>query len=82
MPIANCQLLTQGLDIVLVEGTLDVFDHQTRLADLRVADHADLDHHAVVRRAAVVGIVGLHIVEGNAIVGWDGASGRNDGLIT
>lgn len=36
-------LLTQCLDVVLVPAALDVFDHQTCLANLRVADHAHLD---------------------------------------
>lgn len=36
---------TQRLYVVLVPATFDVFHHETRLADLRVAHHADLDDH-------------------------------------
>lgn len=38
---------TQRLDVVLIPATLDVFDHQARLADLCIAHHADLDNHMV-----------------------------------
>lgn len=37
---------TKGLNIVLVEATLYVFNHQTCLANLRVPDHADFDDDA------------------------------------
>ena len=40
----------QRLDVVLVEGALDELDHQARLADLRVANHADLDHNFLPAR--------------------------------
>jgi len=35
---------TESLDVVFVEVALDVLNHQTRLADLTVANHADLDN--------------------------------------
>ena len=37
---------TQRLDVILVEASLDILDHETGLADLRVTDHADLDDDA------------------------------------
>ena len=37
---------TQRLDVILVEAALDVLDHQTRLANLGVTDHADFDDDA------------------------------------
>lgn len=40
--------LTECLDVVLVPAALDVLDHQAGLADLGIADHADLDDHAGV----------------------------------
>jgi hypothetical protein len=39
---------TQRLDIVFVEASLDVFDHETRLAYLRVSNHPDFDHHTEI----------------------------------
>jgi hypothetical protein len=39
---------TQRLDVVLVPAALDVFHHQTGLADLRISNHADLDNHTRV----------------------------------
>lgn len=36
-------MLTQRLNVVLVPAALDVLDHQARLADLGITDHADLD---------------------------------------
>lgn len=44
---------TQRLDVVLVPASLHVFDHERRLADLGIANHADLDHHV----APAVGLV-------------------------
>lgn len=38
--------LTQCLNVVLIEAALHVFDHETRLAYLRIADHADFDDNA------------------------------------
>jgi hypothetical protein len=35
---------TKCLYIIFIKGSLDVFDHETRLANGRVANHADLDH--------------------------------------
>jgi hypothetical protein len=35
--------LTQRLNVVFVPAALDIFDHQTGLSNLRVADHANLD---------------------------------------
>lgn len=43
----------QRLDVVLVPAALDVLDHERRLANLRIAHHADLDHDVV----AAVGLV-------------------------
>lgn len=37
----------QSLDVVLVPTTFDVFDHQACLANLRITDHADLDHDMI-----------------------------------
>jgi hypothetical protein len=39
---------TQRLDVVLVPAAFNIFYHQTGLADLRIADHADLDNHTRV----------------------------------
>ena len=36
----------ERLDVVLVPRPLDILDHERRLADLRVAHHADLDDDA------------------------------------
>jgi hypothetical protein len=36
------QVSTKGLNVVFVPAALDVFDHQTCLADLRIPDHANL----------------------------------------
>lgn len=41
-------MLTQCLNVILVPAALDVFHHQTRFADLGIADHADLDDDARV----------------------------------
>lgn len=38
-------MLTQGLYVVLVPAALHILDHQAGLADLRIADHAHLDHY-------------------------------------
>ena len=38
---------TQRLNVILVKTSLDVFDHQTRLPDLRVSYHADLYNDTV-----------------------------------
>ena len=46
--------LTECLYIVLIKRTLHIFNHQTRLSDLGVTDHSNLDHHAVVRGTTVV----------------------------
>lgn len=35
----------EGLDVVLVEGSLDVANHEGCLADLRVANHANFEDH-------------------------------------
>ena len=40
--------LTECLDVILVPAALNILDHQAGLADLRVSDHAHLDHHARV----------------------------------
>lgn len=41
------EVYTEGLDVVLVPATLDIFDHEGGLADLRVTDHPDLDHDMI-----------------------------------
>ena len=45
----------ERLDIVLVPAALDVLDHEGRLADLRVANHADLDDDVVAAVGRLVG---------------------------
>jgi hypothetical protein len=47
---AQTLVLTERLDVVLIEAALDVAHHQARLADLRVAHHAHFDDHAVGAR--------------------------------
>lgn len=42
-------MLTQGLDIVLIPAAFDVFHHERCLANLSVTDHADLDDNATLR---------------------------------
>lgn len=37
----------QSLDVVLVPAAFDIFDHQTCLANLSVANHADLDDNVI-----------------------------------
>lgn len=44
---------TKGLDIVLIPAALDVFNHQTCLADLCVANHSNFDDHMVPPRVPV-----------------------------
>ena len=39
---------TQRLDIIFIETTLHILDHETRLAYLRIPDHSDFDDHAVL----------------------------------
>ena len=36
---------TQRLNIILIETALDIFDHETGLANLRIPHHPDLDYH-------------------------------------
>src|SRR5690625_1470854 len=43
----NWLFRTQCLDIVFVPASLHIFHHQTRLANLRVSNHPDLDHNTV-----------------------------------
>lgn len=45
---------TQRLNIILIEASLHVFDHKTGLAYLRVANHPNLNHHAVKGKSAIV----------------------------
>jgi hypothetical protein len=46
--------LTQRLDIILIEAPFDVLDHQARLSDLRVPDHAHLDDDAAGSESLVI----------------------------
>lgn len=41
-------IITKCLNIILVPAALDVFDHETRLSNLRVSYHANFDHHAIL----------------------------------
>ena len=45
---------TQRLDVVLIKTSFDVLDHETRLANLRVAHHPHLDHHAAGKVSAKI----------------------------
>lgn len=54
---------TQRLNIILIETALHIFDHKTGLAYLRVANHPNLNHHAVKGRSAIV-------VEVNSTIPW------------
>lgn len=37
--------LTERLNVVLIPAALDILDHQARLPDLRIPDHAHFDYH-------------------------------------
>lgn len=43
-----CLLRTQSLNVVFIPAALDVLDHQGGLADLRIADHSNLDDNASI----------------------------------
>lgn len=50
IPDRNCLLHkvdTQCLDVIFVPASLNVFDHERRLADLRISNHSDFDHDMV-----------------------------------
>ena len=36
------------MDVILVEAAFYILDHETRLAYLRISNHADFDHDAVL----------------------------------
>jgi hypothetical protein len=40
---------TQRLYVILIKAPLNVFDHQARLSDLRISNHAYFDDDAAIR---------------------------------
>lgn len=41
-------LPTQGLNVIFIPASLDIFDHQTRLANLGIPNHSDFDHNTAL----------------------------------
>jgi len=42
---------TEGLDVIFVKGSFDIFNHQTCFADCSVSDHSDFDDDTIYKRS-------------------------------